>query len=30
MSCLDYLIEYSTEEFEALQPIVIVIFGAVD
>ena len=30
MSCLHSLLEYSTEEFQALQQIVLVAFGAVD
>ena len=30
MSCLDYLLGYSTGEFQALQLIVLVMFGAVD
>ena len=30
MSCLHSLLEYSTEEFHALQLIVLVAFGAVD
>ena len=30
MSCLDSLIGYSTGEFQALQLIVLVVFGAVD
>ena len=29
MSCLDYLLGYSTGEFRALQLIVLVVFGAV-
>ena len=29
MSCLDYRLEYSTGEFQALQLIVIAMFGAV-
>ena len=30
MSCLDYLLGYSTGEFQALQLIVLVVLGAVD
>ena len=30
ISCLDYLLEYSTGEFQALQLIVPVVFGVVD
>ena len=30
MSCLHSLLGYSTKEFQALQPIVLAVFGAVD